>query len=161
MTLEERFWSKVDVRDDVECWPWTASTNGVGYGQFFLNGRLVKAHRLAYELVVAEIPEGLQVDHLCGNRACCNPGHMELVTLVENVMRGDSPLARKARQTHCIRGHELAGENLYRDSRGRRQCRTCRRDAAQRARDRQRDAAHRRPTPIAAVAETRMESRVA
>lgn len=87
------------------------------------------AHRVAYEATVGPIPKGLQVDHLCRNRLCVNPSHLEAVTPAENKRRGFSPPAINARKTHCIHGHELAGANVYyrKDRPGRRQCRECER----------------------------------
>lgn len=85
-TLSERFWSKVRVTH--ECWLWIAGLDHYGYGQFHLDRKVVKAHRLAYELVIGPIPVGLDIDHVCRVRRCVNPWHMELVTRGENVRRG-------------------------------------------------------------------------
>jgi HNH endonuclease len=127
----ERFWSKVRIIPDC-CWEWTARDNGVGYGMFMLtsprpNVKSVLAHRYAYELLVGPIPEGLQLDHLCRNRRCVNPDHLEPVTNRENVLRGTSIFAREAALTHCLRGHPFDEENTYLPARGGRQCRACRR----------------------------------
>lgn len=86
-SFEERFWSKV-VRDDdgLYCWPWIAST-AHGYGQINRDGRPRMAHRVAYELLVGPIPEGLDLDHLCSTPRCCNPSHLEPVTRGVNVSR--------------------------------------------------------------------------
>lgn len=121
-----RFWMKVDGGGN-RCWEWTASLRN-GYGQFGVRaGHVVPAHRFAYEHLVGPIPDGMVIDHLCRNTRCVNPAHLEPVTNVENVMRGESPMARNARTTHCTHGHELVGANLYVDPKGRRQCRACRR----------------------------------
>ena len=134
----ERFWPKLDKlgpippgRPDLgPCWLWTASLDGRGYGQFTLDSgpppTLVRAHRFAYEQTVGPIPEGLELDHLCRVRRCVNPAHLEPVTRRENMRRGEGRAADQARRTHCIRGHPLAGENLYVTTDGARQCRTCR-----------------------------------
>lgn len=135
---EERFWVKVEKTET--CWLWTASLRH-GYGQFwhsYERGRL-PAHRYAYELLMGLIPEGLQIDHLCRNPACVNPAHMEAVTLVENVMRGDGPGAANARAAACLRGHPFDAENTYIDRRGRRQCRACRRQRQAQFRERNPD----------------------
>jgi hypothetical protein len=82
-----RFWEKVDRSGD--CWTWTASDNGQGYGQFYLrSGRKVHAHRYAYEAVVGPIPAGLELDHLCANPSCVNPRHLEPVPHRTNMLRG-------------------------------------------------------------------------
>lgn len=89
------------------------------------NDRLLMVHRIAYELAVGPIPVGLVIDHLCRNHSCINPEHLEPVTNVENVMRGESAWARNARKTHCKRGHEFTDENTIRRN-GTRSCRQCR-----------------------------------
>lgn len=121
-TPGERFWAKVDTSS--ECWIWTAAKQK-GYGHFVSDGHHYRAHRVAYEWLVGSIPAGLQIDHLCRNRACVNPDHMEPVTRKENIARGFSLSARRKRQTHCQRGHEFDPVNTYIDKLGRRNCRTC------------------------------------
>lgn len=120
--LEGRFWAKVDRTSD--CWLWTGSLH-LGYGVIAAEGRANMAHRVSYELIVGPIPDGLTLDHLCRNRACVNPAHLEPVTNVENVMRGLSVGALNARKTHCPKGHPYTAENTML-SRNRRCCRTCR-----------------------------------
>lgn len=119
---EERFREDPDTH----CWIWLRSRTLAGYGQWTAG---VLAHRVMYEALVGPIPDGLTLDHLCRNRACCNPGHLEPVTMAENLLRGVGPTATNARKTKCVKGHPLSGDNLYRDPRGRRQCRSCRREA--------------------------------
>ena len=82
----QRFWAKVNKTDT--CWLWTASKNWGGYGSFRVNKKKVTAHRYSYEIYKGKIPNGLQLDHLCRNRACVNPEHHEPVTNRENVVRG-------------------------------------------------------------------------
>lgn len=121
-----RFWAK--VRKTEFCWIWIASTSENGYGQFSLNKKPVRAHRVAYELIKGKIPEGMTLEHLCKNRLCVNPDHLEPVTLKENVLRGEGVTALLSRQTHCKNGHEFTEENTYipRDPKnGKRQCREC------------------------------------
>lgn len=120
-TAVERFWAKMERQGD-GCWLWMAGRNRGGYGTFYVDGRDVKAHRYAYELLVGPIPEGLVIDHLCRTRACVNPSHLDPVTAEENVRRGEGPTAVNARKARCHRGHPLD----FIDSQGARQCSTCR-----------------------------------
>ena len=123
-TRAQRFWSKVEFTDS--CWLWTAGIRN-GYGQF-KDGRMVNAHRWAYEFCVGPVPDGLQLDHLCRVRRCVYPWHLEPVTPRTNVLRGAGPVAAEDRQTHCIRGHEFNEENTYyRRLRRGRDCRACHR----------------------------------
>ena len=135
MTREERFWAKVNKRPDGECWLWVAELDVGGYGRFWVgreNGRNCMAHRFAYELLVGPIPNGLQLDHLCRNRACVNPSHLEPVTARENVRRGVNQVARNMVKDRCLRGHEFTAENTYTlvrpDGSGWRCCRACNRE---------------------------------
>lgn len=122
----QRFWSKVNKTES--CWEWIASKASGGYGMFAINhDKLVRAHVFAYQTMVGEIPEGLVLDHLCRNRICVNPAHLEPVTRRENVLRGETLPAKNLQKTHCPNGHLLAGENLSPAhlKRGGRTCRIC------------------------------------
>lgn len=135
--VELRFWEKVDKRGPDDCWPWTASYRPHGYGQFAETPtRIRPAHVVAYELTVGPVPDGLEIDHTCRNRGCCNPAHLEAVTHAENIRRGESPAAINARKTHCKHGHPFTPENVYWLHGKWRRCRTCfrRTEAAYRAR---------------------------
>lgn len=125
--LTNRFWDKVDKNGPNGCWVWTACVGKDGYGRFGYDGNTQLAHRLAYQAIIGEIPSDLQCDHICRNRACTNPDHIELVTAKVNTLRGVGISAVNARKTHCKRGHPLSGDNLYVMPRGKRQCRECHR----------------------------------
>jgi len=130
----ESFWAKV-IRTEA-CWIWTAADSGDGYGIFTINSKNRRAHRLAYELTVGPIPEGMSLDHLCRVRNCINPEHLEPVTVAENNRRA------AAYKTACTRGHEYTPENTRYNSAGARACREC-----DRWRCRRRRAARREATP--------------
>lgn len=114
-----------EVVQSDECWLWTGCKTGAGYGQLTHRGQSgLRAHRVTYEALVGPIPAGLVLDHLCRNRACVNPYHLEPVPQRVNVLRGESSAARNARKTHCPRGHEYDNSNT-RIYAGRRYCRAC------------------------------------
>lgn len=145
LTHEDLFWQKVDASGD--CWEWTgAKWNGYGKTAVHVaNGKTKHwaAHRRAYELLVGPIPDGLQLDHLCRNRACVNPDHLEPVTGSVNVRRGSTIPITNARQrgkTHCPAGHPYDETNTG-DNGGRswRRCLAC-----HAARERARHASKRR-----------------
>jgi len=146
----DRLWSKVGRDGPVPphaprlgpCWPWTGWVDGEGYGHMKVEGRQRIVHRFAYELLVGPIPDGLTIDHLCRNRACCNPAHMEPVTHAENRRRA-TPF-----KTHCKHGHEYTPENTV-IAHGRRECRTCRREATRRYEARAKRVS---PPPVGAAA---------
>lgn len=133
----DRFAEKIALADS-GCIEWIAACNGVGYGVLSINrtGGKILAHRWSYEHHKGPIPDGLEVDHLCRNRRCVNPDHLEAVTHRINTLRGTAPTAVNAARTHCVNGHEFTTDNTYiTPSRGRRECRTCHRE---RERDRYR-----------------------
>lgn len=101
------------------CWEWLGTRCAKGYGVFSLRSRQWKAHRLLFLLEHGRLP-GQDLDHLCSNRGCVNPQHLEEVDIVTNVMRGDSPLARNARKTNCPCGRAYSWRG-----KGHRYCPTC------------------------------------
>lgn len=121
--LGERFWSKV-IKKANGCWAWKAYCDSQGYGRFFYNGKPQGAHRLAYIDTRGHVPDGLTLDHLCRNRACVNPAHLEIVPRGENVLRGVGASARNMDKTTCPRGHMYDGMKKN----GNRFCRTCTRE---------------------------------
>lgn len=146
--LSERLLRRVAVNAVTACWEWTGYKINDGYGRLYDSATKKKqlAHRLAYEELLGPVPAGLQLDHLCRNRACINPAHLEPVTHWENTRR--SPIhfaAICARKTHCVHGHEFTPENtrieVRADGRRHRKCRECGRLKDARRTERRRAAA--------------------
>lgn len=104
--MTDRFWVKVDVQGQDDCWPWTASTQPSGYGQMRWAGKICLAHRLAWSLVNGPIPDGMQVNHRCHNKLCCNTAHMELLSIEAHGL--DSAIiawGTLGDESTCRRGH--------------------------------------------------------
>ena len=107
-----------------KCWIDNQSLSK-GYSQRNIKGIRYNGHRESYKLFIGAIPEGLVIDHLCGNKACYRPSHLEAVTQKENVLRGNSFFATRSRMTHCFRGHEFDESNTLINKNGTRRCRKC------------------------------------
>lgn len=131
--MSARFWMKVRVAPANACWEWLATIDRDGYGQFGVKRRIQPAHRVAYRLTGHRLIAGLELDHLCRNRACVNPDHLEQVTHLENMERGANTV-----KTACPQGHPYDESNTYVTPSGRRNCRACNRIAAARLANRKR-----------------------
>lgn len=111
----------------MDCIEWWSHKNADGYGVIHTaearRTGLRMAHRMIYEECFGEIPSGTQIDHICCNRSCVNPAHLQPVTLQENLRLA------KERRTHCKNGHERTAENLYVTPQGTYKCRTCQSNA--------------------------------
>lgn len=119
--------NKIMPEPNSGCWFWLGKLYTTGYGRITANKKEFLIHRVVYQLTRGEIPTNLEIDHLCRNRGCCNPDHLEPVTSKVNSLRGVSLLAENARKIFCIRGHELTVENTYarRRKQGSRACIAC------------------------------------
>lgn len=123
-----------------ECWEWPGCTvDGYGYVSISKDGTAKRryAHRVAYEYLVGPVPSGLVLDHLCRNRKCMNPKHLEVVTHRVNLLRGNGPTARNAAKTHCANGHPYDELNTYIYRGGKTPVRMCRVCHADRSKKRQ------------------------
>ncbi len=119
----DRFLQKISVSDS-GCWESNYAVKPNGYSQIGINKKFVLVHRFIYEYYYGQICPDLTIDHKCKNKKCCNPLHLEQVTLLENIQRGNGICVINAAKTHCKRGHEFTLENTYIIPKGRK-CRAC------------------------------------
>ncbi len=124
----DKVFAKIDKTKG--CWNWTGSLNKKGYGEAVFEGKKYKVHRLIYTFCGNIIPQGLELDHLCRNRKCVNPNHLEPVSHLENIRRG---LPFRKKKTHCKKGHEFTADNtiylMRKNGKGNRVCRTCKKES--------------------------------
>ena len=111
------------------CWIWTGTRYRNNYGNIWFKGKKQLAHRVAYQLWVGNILDGLTIDHLCGVRPCINPSHLKATTIGDNIRRSGlkGMAAINAAKTHCAKGHKYTKENIYLKKNGGRECKACRR----------------------------------
>jgi len=123
--LLERFWDKVEITPN--CWNWKGYIGNNGYGMFRTGLNKVMSHRFIYEIMTEHIIDSLDLDHLCRNRSCVNPNHLQQVTRRENCLRGlTGKHDNHKHKSFCPQGHPYSGKNLYVDNLGRVVCRECR-----------------------------------
>lgn len=125
-TNDQLFLSALSIEDG-GCWKYPNTPNHDGYIRVSVKGRKVMTHRYSLMLRAVFIPVDCEVDHLCRNRWCCNPDHLQIVTHAENMRRGTGMDRIHAVKTHCVNGHEFTTESTYRNPRGFRNCKVCRR----------------------------------
>lgn len=125
--IYEQILRRIEVTDS-GCWEWPGARLPSGYGSVRFDGRARVVHRVIWEHVNGPIPEGLQIDHLCRNRACCNPDHLEAVSQRTNLLRGMGFSGLNSRKNQCPRGHPY---DLI-ESDGSRECSECKHDRRRR-----------------------------
>lgn len=117
------------------CWNWTGAINQYGYGISSQAGKNVMAHRYVYSVLVGVLPEGLDADHICRNRRCCNPDHIEFVSRRENLLRGAGTYGLR---TYCRHGHDMRKpDNVRSNTKGHKTCRACDRAYHQKLREKE------------------------
>ena len=129
MEITRRFYRYIIFK---QCWEWQGSKGSHGYGRFQVDGKQWLAHRFSYTLFIGDIPDGLVIDHLCRNKTCVNPAHLEVVTHGQNIRRGEAGQITGQRQkekTHCPQGHPYSGSNVLQFGKSR-HCRECGRKRA-------------------------------
>ncbi len=130
--LPPRFWAKVLRDENTGCWLWMGGKTRSGYGVVYTgnsraNNSQTTSHRHAYNMLVARIEDGLDADHQCKVRACCNPDHIRPVTRRQNLDNSNSISTVNRLKEECPAGHRYSADNTYVLPNGWRQCKTCRR----------------------------------
>lgn len=125
MDFQRRLWGHIDCPSIEDCWEWQGYKQD-GYGIIGHQHSLFRVHRVVFLLLKDELASDLVIDHLCRNRACCNPAHLEQVPNNVNTRRGQAPAVARAREGLCKHGHEMTPDNIYKYPNGRRECITCR-----------------------------------
>ena len=116
------FYDRIKFNEQTWCWDWQGEITWGKYGRISIRRKRVLVHRFSYELFKGKIPDGLEIDHLCRNRKCCNPQHLEAVTRSTNLSRGHNHNRDK---NHCPQGHPYSGKNMITRKNGSRECRQC------------------------------------
>lgn len=132
LSMEEYFWQRVnedgpipEKRPDLgPCWLWTGNISGNGYGRICYQSKIILAHNFSFVLNGGVLDPNLERDHLCDNKPCVNPDHIQQTTQIVNTLRGTSPPAKNARKTHCDKGHEITGTRMNKGIESR-YCLTC------------------------------------
>ena len=114
--IKESFLVKIDKQSPNECWEWKAAKLRNGYGRFWDGKNNVLAHRFSYKTFIIPISEDQHLDHICCNRGCVNPDHLQILTNKENVLKGNGPTAKNLRKTICKRGHILTSGKFKQNS---------------------------------------------
>lgn len=122
--IQGRFWTNIE-HNSQGCWLWRGAKNNLGYGCTWYMGQAYVAHRLAWKLWGNVLQSGLELDHLCKNRNCINPNHLEAVTHRENILRGVSPAATHAKKTKCPKGHNFDRTITRKTGKTQRVCSIC------------------------------------
>jgi len=137
---QANIWSRIEVRGEDECWPWTGAVAKNGYGRIKWDRLSQRVHRVIYELVIGPIPQDLVIDHECRNRICQNPKHLRAVTHRTNTMENSVGIAAtNFAKDACVNGHPFSNDNVRRGE-GFRRCVECSREKHRRWRERRRAA---------------------
>lgn len=145
VTEKQRFEEKFIPEPMSGCWLWEAGITNTGYGAFWQGERTNKtalASRASYEIYKGIPPDGYEADHLCRNRMCVNPDHLEAVPKGVNVLRGMGACAKFARMDHCAKGHSYAETGFYKRSDGGRRCKVCDKNKTKVKRDKKKEMKH-------------------